>query len=233
LQKFVQCVFPSPKTPNRKPQNTHVKSLLKTGRSYLLIGAAAAGLGFFCPSIQARPIVGDIDFGGMVSFDTLSLATATQVAQWNSSYALKDSGDFATFIDPTTHPSATMAPSWIFNSGSPGSPSPGPSTNGLWTIGGFTFDLTSSMVVLQSASYLNITGAGTISSTHTGLDPTPGVWSFTSSVANGQTQTKFGFQANAEAVPEGNTLTLFVIGAVTFAAVSGWRRKGIPRRAEE
>ncbi len=57
---------------------------------------------------------------GMVSFDTLSLGTTTEVIQWNSSYARKDSGDFATFIDATTHPSSTMAPTWLFCSGSPG-----------------------------------------------------------------------------------------------------------------
>jgi len=44
----------NPPTASPKP-TTHVKSLLKKGTSSLLIGAAAAGLGFFGPSIQARP----------------------------------------------------------------------------------------------------------------------------------------------------------------------------------
>jgi hypothetical protein len=208
---------------------TQVTFLHKIILSFLVIGASA---GFFCTQVQARPIDGDIDFGGMVTFDTVSLATATQVTLWNSSYALKDSGDFATFIDPSTHPAATMAPTWIFNSGTPGAPLPGPATNGLWTIGGFTFDLTSSVVVFQSATFLNVTGTGTISSTHVGLDPTPGVWSFSSSAARGQTQEKFGFQANAEAVPENSTLSLFMIGAFGLAAMYGWRRKGA-RQCEE
>jgi hypothetical protein len=198
--------------------------------SFLVIGAAA---GLFCTQAQAAPIQGDIDFGGLVTFDTLSLATATQVTVWNSSYVLKDSGDFATFINPSTHPAAIMATPWIFNSGTPGSPLPGPATNSLWSVGGFTFDLASSMVVFQSATFLNITGTGTITSTHAGLDPTPGVWSFSSSTANGQTQQRFGFQANAEAVPESSTVSLLMIGVLGLAAIHGWRRNGILRRAEK
>ena len=194
---------------------THVTFLHKIILSFLVIGASA---GFFCTEAQARPIVGDIDFGGMVTFDTLSLATATEVIQWNSSYALKDSGDFATFINPSTHPAATMAAPWIFN--------PSTATPGLWTIGGFTFDLTAAVVTFQSATFLNITGTGTISSTHVGLDPTPGFWSFSSSTANGQTQNSFGFQANAEAVPESSTISLLMIGVLGLAAMYGWRRKG-------
>jgi hypothetical protein len=204
-------------------------SLHKIILSFLVIGASA---GFFCTDGQARPIVGDIDFGGMVRFDTMSLATATQVMQWNSSYALKDSGDFATFINPSTHPPAAMAPTWLFNSGTPGTPLAGPTTSSLWSIGGFTFDLASAVVTFQSATFLNVTGTGTISSTNAGLDPTPGFWSFSSSAANGQSQNSFGFQANAEAVPESSTISLFVIGAFGLAAMYGWRRKGILRRAE-
>jgi hypothetical protein len=129
---------------------------------------------------KAAPITGDIDFGGVVTFDTMSLATATRVTQWNSSFVLKDSGDFATFVNPGT--SATMAAPWIFN---PSTPTPG-----LWSVGGFTFDLTSSVVVTQTSTFLDITGVGTIKG-H-GFDPTAGTWSFTSSRSDGGSSSTFG-----------------------------------------
>lgn len=192
-------------------------------RTILTVLAVLGSAGLFSPQLQARPIVGDIDFGGMVTFDTMSLATATQVTVWNTSYAINDSGDFATFIDPSTHPLATMS-AWIFNSGTPGAPLPGPATNSLWSIGGFTFDLTSSLVTFQSSSVLNVAGAGTVSSTHNGLDPTPGLWSFTSTVSNGQNQASFSFQANTTAVPEPSSVIL-LIGGVCVLTVLGFRRK--------
>jgi hypothetical protein len=45
----------------------------------------------FAPSLIAAPITGSIDFGGVVTFDTMSLATATRVNVWNSSFVLQDS----------------------------------------------------------------------------------------------------------------------------------------------
>src|SRR5437016_13664606 len=85
----------------------------------------------------AGPIQGEIDFGGVVTYNTTSLATATQVTQWNSSIVLQRTGDFANptySIDPGDP--ATMASSWTFNSGTPATPAPGPATPALWMIGG-------------------------------------------------------------------------------------------------
>lgn len=158
----------------------------------------------FVSSIQARPITGSIDFGGVVTFDSTSLANATRVNLWNSSFVLQDSGDFSS-IAPGTN--VTMAAPWIFN--------PSTNTPSLWSVDGFKFDLTSCVIVSQSATFLNITGVGTISpiGTGTGLDPTPGTWSFTASDSNGQPQATFGFQTQTAAVPEPGTLTLLAVGA--------------------
>lgn len=149
------------------------------------------------------PITGSIDFGGVVTFDTTSLATATRVNLWNSSFVLQDSGDFATFVSPGAN--ATMASPWIFN--------PSTATPSLWSVGGFKFDLSSSIVVQQTPTFLNVTGTGTISGN--GFLPTPGTWSFTSSNSNGSNNATFGFQAQSapNPVPEPGTIGLFALGA--------------------
>jgi len=165
----------------------------------------------FAPKTDAGPITGSIDFAGVVTFDTMSLATATQVQTWNSSFVLQDSGDFSS-IAPGTN--VTMAAPWIFN--------PSTATPSLWSVAGFKFDLMSSVIVSQTSTFLNITGLGTISGN--GFDPTPGTWSFTSSDANGSPQSTFGFQTQTTAVPEPSTLAL--LGAGVAALVSYGKRRG-------
>jgi hypothetical protein len=148
-----------------------------------------------------------------VTFDTTSLATVSRVNLWNSSFVLQDSGDFATFVSPGA--SATMAAPWIFN--------PSTATPSLWSVGGFKFDLSNSVIVSQTATFLNITGTGTISGNN--FTPTPGTWSFTSSDSNGSSQASFGFQAQSSAVPEANTFILFSAGALGLIALKLARRR--------
>ena len=115
-----------------------MRANLKT-RAFILAVVSASML--FCHRAGAQPIVGSMDFGGVVTFDTMSLATATEVTNWNSSFVLQSSGNF-TSVAPGT--SVTMASDWIFNQGTPTVPSPGPATLALWNVGGFNFDLSSS-----------------------------------------------------------------------------------------
>jgi hypothetical protein len=166
-----------------------------------------------CQKTQARPIVGSIDFGGVVSFDTMSLATATRANSWTSSFVLQDFGDFSS-VSPGTH--ATMASPWIFN--------PSTSTPSLWSVGGYTFDLTSSTIVRQDANFLNITGVGTVSSTTQGLDPTPGLWSFSVSNSNGSNSASFGFQATTDAVPEPTATALFALTGLAWCGSRYFQR---------
>ena len=170
-----------------------------------------------------QPIVGSIDFGGAVTFDTTSLSSAKEVMNWNSSFVLQGSGDFSS-ISAGTH--SVMAPQWIFNTGTPSSPSPGPATSALWNVGGFTFDLSGATVVPgQNNNFLHVTGTGTVTSTNSSFAATPGLWSFTVSDSNGQDQTTFGFQANTTAVPEPGTLALITTGVVSLAGMARSRRK--------
>jgi hypothetical protein len=193
-------------SPSSSLTSRMITILIKVKRATLL-AIALFGCGLFLDQAQAAPIQGSIDFGGVVTFDTMSLATATRVTAWNSSFVLQDSGSFSS-INPGT--SVTMAAPWIFNSGTPAIPQPGPATPHLWQVGNFNFDLLSSTVVSQSSTFLNVTGTGTISGN--GFDATPGTWSFTSSDSNGTNQNTFGFQAQTAAVPEAGSSIL--IGAI-------------------
>jgi hypothetical protein len=196
-----------------------MKTLSRTILPILATGLFSCGL--FCQQAQAAPIQGDIDFGGVVTFDTTSLATATRVNVWNSSQVLQRTGNFATFVAVGAMP--TMAAPWIFNSGTPAIPAPGPATPMLWQVGGFTFDLSSSMVASQSATFLDVSGVGTI--TGNGFDPTPGTWSFNSTQADGSSNPTFSFQANSAAVPEASPLALFGIGVLGLIGRQFLRRK--------
>jgi hypothetical protein len=224
-----------------------VKSLLKKGLPYLLIGAAAAG--FFCPGAQAQSVVGDTDFGGTlqlslappatpivgnitfagrVTLDSGSVNTATMVQTWSGNsttptaglpqVASRD-GSFTSFV--TAGDGTLFSPNWSFNSGA---------VSNFWSVDGFTFSLTSSNILSQTGNgFLVVAGTGTVSGN--GFLATPGSWSFTTQdpAANGQ----FSFSGSTAAVPEGSTVSLLMIGVLGLAAIQGWRRTGILRHAEK
>jgi len=182
-----------------------MKNLTKTMLAALATGLLSCAL--FSQQAQATAIQGNINFAGGVQFDTNSLATATQVTTWFdvfnnagfTSVAPGGTGDFAG-IAPGTQ--ATMAQPWIFT---PSTPTPG-----LWSVGGFTFDLLTSTVVTQNNTFLNISGTGIVSGN--GFDATSMAWSFTAQSANGRPRTIFSFSANGVAVPDGGT-TVMLLGA--------------------
>jgi hypothetical protein len=170
----------------------------------LLTGILALGMAI---AAQAIPIQGNINFAGGVQFDTNALLTATTVVTWFdsndnagfSSVQAGGSGDFAAILAGMQ---ATMAAPWIFN---PSTPTPG-----LWSVGGFTFDLLSSTVVFHSATALVIAGTGIVSGN--GLDPTIMGWSFTSQTSGTNI---FSFSASGIAVPDGGSAVALLGLALT------------------
>jgi len=157
-----------------------------------ILAAGFVTAGFSGHQADAVMINGNITFAGGAVFDTDSLATATRVNAFSDVTVESRDGDFVAFInddDPVN-----MSSPWIF--------SPSTFTPNLWSVGGFSYDLATSMVVLQNADFLLITGTGTISGN--GFDPTQGTWSFTaqSPSANGV----FSFSASGGFVtPDGGT----------------------------
>jgi hypothetical protein len=181
----------------------------------LLLAILAAGLAtsaFTSQQAQGTMINGAITFAGGAVYDTTSLATATRVNTFSDVTVMSRDGDFSSFVN--VGDSVTMGTPYIFM---PSTPTPG-----LWSVGGFTYDLATSTVVLQNADFLVITGTGTVSGN--GFDPTPGIWNFTSQSpdANGV----FSFSASngsTGGVPDGGT-TVALLGIGLFG-VEMLRRK--------
>ena len=193
-----------------------MKNLTKTIFAVLAAGFLSGTLS--TQEAQANQINGTIDFAGAVRFDSSHLEAATRVNLWrdiNGNLGFSNVADVTgNFSSIALGTKATMAISWIF---SPSTPTPG-----LWSVGGFTFNLLSSTVVTQTSTFLNITGTGIISGN--GFDPTEGTWAFTSQNAGGQ-HTFFSFSANAASVPDGGS-TVSLLGCALLGLVSVRRKLG-------
>ncbi len=183
-----------------------------------VLATAALTLG----AAQAVQITGDIDFTGQAFFNTNSLATATAVNNFkamaggasHSALVTNVSGSFATTIsdgDVASFPNL-----YQFNPSAPTTP--------LWTVGGFTFNLTSSTVLLQTSTALVIEGTGILTGP-AGFDPTPGVWAFSSQQSNGASKNSFSFSANtaANGVPDGGS-TVALLGAALIGVATLLRK---------
>lgn len=172
------------------------------------------------PARAQTPIQGTIQFGGAALFDTNSLATATRVNVWfddqsNPGHSTVEPGNTGVFAAIPSGTQADMAQPWIFN---PSTPTPH-----LWSVAGFTFDLLSSTIVTQNASFLNISGTGIVSGPP-GFDPTNMDWAFSTQSAGGGTGTIFSFSANGVAVPEPAASALTLLG-FALTGMEVWRRK--------
>ena len=150
---------------------------------------------------QAVMVDGAITFAGGAKFDTTSLATATRVTLFKNVKVMSEDGDFTGIVNDND--AVTMAVPYIFT--------PSTATPGLWSVDGFTFDLDGSLVVLQNADFLLISGTGTI--TGNGFDPTPGTWSFTAQSPSANGVFSFSASGDFNPVPDGgSTVALLGLG---------------------
>ena len=180
--------------------------LIKPLMASLTAMVVAAG---FALSAQATQISGAIDFAGEVSFDTTSLKTATMVTQWHMAVVSGTSGDFSSVA---LNSNVAFVTPYVFN--------PPTAYASLWSVGGFTFELVSSSIDLQTNKFLNVSGQGFV--TGNGFDRTPGTWTFTSNRSNGGTSRQFSFAANSTAVPtpdSGSTVALLGVALITVGAL--------------
>ena len=141
-------------------------------------------------TLEAAPINGSITIRGGAELNSTSVNTATQVTGWlngsnNPPTVVSRSGSFTAFV--SVGASVTMAAPWNFGFGLPN----------LWSVGGFTFNLTTSSIVLQGNGFLAVSGTGTI--TGNGFAPTPGTWRF--STQNPPANGVFSFSASTTASP--------------------------------
>lgn len=178
----------------------------------LIIALAAAFLGCgLATHATATLITGSINLSGLVQYDTGDLNTAAAITKWGVTKTGVVDGRFGS-IAPGTTVTFSSAP-WKFN--------PSTSMSGLWSVGGFTFDLMTSTIVNQGGGSLTLTGSGVVSSIDSSLDANVGTWTFTSTTS--LKNSKFTFVAGNGAVPDGGS-ALALLG-IALLGIEALRRK--------
>lgn len=178
-------------------------------RKWLTMAVVAAAVCGAAGIAQAVPITGDITFAGGVTLNTASAGTATEVTSWTGPggtgmpVVISDDGSFSGIASGTA---VTFSAPWFFNSG--------PVAN-LWSVGGFTFNLTSSKIAYQGGSPAGVLVDGIGSVSGNGLDSEAMSWSFSTSDpgAIGVDSLVFSFQAasgTTGTVPDGGTTAMLL-----------------------
>ena len=194
-----------------------MKNLTKAILTLIAAGFALTALS--TQEAQAAQIHGRLDLAGSVMFDSSALQSVTQVLEWHDIFGMGPdranvavvTGSYVGLVSPGD--TATMVP-WTFTMATPN----------LWTVsfsgggGTFTFDLASATIVMQTATFLDIEGVGTVHGT--GFDDTTARWAFTVQNAGGGTGDFFSFSANtASVVPDGGSAVALLgigLGVVEF-----------------
>jgi hypothetical protein len=168
----------------RKTKDIILIPLMTLSKSLLGILAAALAVARFLPSAHAQGVdafqiryasnlsVGDSIINitnGIATFDTPSLATATMVTAFSNT-AVAGMGNTGVFSSITPGTPVAMTAPFMLNS-----PEQAPSM--LFSVGGFTVDVTGSMIMEQTAGFLEVNGTGMLMGN--GLQPTPGSFAFT------------------------------------------------------
>src|SRR5215475_12609581 len=129
-----------------------MKNLTRTILTLIAAGFALTALS--TQEAQAAKITGRLDIAGSAMFDSSALQNVTQVLDWRDifgnlgfSNVAGVTGSYVGLVGLGDQ--VTMATPWIFN--------PSMATPGLWSVDGFTFDLTIATIVPQTATFLPIT----------------------------------------------------------------------------
>jgi len=172
--------------------------------NWLKIGVAVAAVMGLTGLAQADQINGDITFTGGAQLNTGSSGTATGVIGWQDTTVESSDGDLASVAPGTA---VTFKSPWFFVSGP---------VVGLWSVGGYTFDLNFSTIQFQGGSpaSVSVTGQGTLSGN--GFDATTFSWAFTTQDPGAGNPLVFSFSAAAGSVagsvPDGGT-TVMLLGS--------------------
>jgi len=178
-----------------------------------IAGVAAVALAL-TQTIQATSVTGSIGFGGNVTWNSSSAASATQVTSFIGTQVLSDSGSFASFITPIA-PAVFTSSTWSLNDIA--------TINSFWSAGGFTFNLLSSSIIAQGGTpgvngYVIVNGTGVVSGN--GFTPTTLSWSFTSQdPKSGVNPDQWTFSASANSVPDGGSTVMLLGIALSGAAL--------------
>ena len=175
----------------------------------LLLAAGALVVG--AQQSAAISISGEITFKGEFTLDDpaadgADFDDATKVTTWSNTSVGSATGDLASVASGSA---VTFTAPWSFNSGAHAN---------LWSVGGFTFDLSSSSIAFQNSSFLSVSGTGVLKKA--GFDDTIGTFNF--STQEPDAAGSFTFSA-ATSVPDGGT-TAMLLG-VGVLGLAGLRRK--------
>ncbi|HEX3627607.1 MAG TPA: VPDSG-CTERM sorting domain-containing protein [Verrucomicrobiae bacterium] len=178
-------------------------------KKLLLIAAVAAMCGVgVAQAAPSDPINGQITFAGGVTLDNSSAGGATEVLSWTGPggsgmpIVISSSGTFSGIAGGTA---ASFTAPWFFNSTSP--------VNSLWSVGGFTFDLTSSHIVFQGGNPAGVLVDGIGAVMGNGLAPEAMTWEF--ATGDPSADGVFSFQVadgtqGAATVPDGGTTAMLL-----------------------
>jgi hypothetical protein len=180
-----------------------------------IAGAAAVAL-TLAQSIQATPITGAIGFSGNVTWNAgANAATATQVTAWNNTQVISDSGSFSSIIPIVGATFTGMT--WNLNDSA--------SIANFWAVPGYTFMLTSSVIVAQGGNpgttgFVVVQGVGIVSDGNSADDTTMN-WSFTAQDPKTHSSPDYWtFSASTTAlVPDGGSTVMLLGMALSGAAL--------------